>query len=62
MTLEEAKKMAAIAMTADGGCVGCVTDMFNRLQKTFPEFTWKYTPSDFDPYVEEHFEVTERAA
>lgn len=40
MTLEEAKKVAAIAATADGGCQYCVEDMFDQLNENFPEFEW----------------------
>lgn len=42
MTLDEARKVAAIASMADDGCPNCVKDMIPRLQKAFPEFAWKY--------------------
>lgn len=42
MTLEEARKVAAICMTADGGCTVCVSSLARQLQERFPEFTWTY--------------------
>ncbi len=40
MTLEEARKIAAIAGTVDGGCAGCCEDVVERLNSAFPEFAW----------------------
>lgn len=48
MTLEEAKKIAAIADTADGGCEVCVRNLIEQLQETFPEFSW-IIPADYEP-------------
>jgi hypothetical protein len=42
MTLDEAKKVAAICETADGGCGHCIRDLCNHLQADFPEFAWEY--------------------
>ena len=40
MTIEEAKKIAEIAMTADGNCSNCARDLFEQLEESFPEFPW----------------------
>ena len=40
MTLEEAKKIAAIVETADGGCTHCVASLVDSLNGDFPEFEW----------------------
>ena len=42
MTIDEARKVAAIAETADGGCCVCVRSLAEELQETFPEFTWTF--------------------
>ena len=49
MTLEEAKKVAAIASTADNECSVCVRDLTRQLRKAFPEFDWEYNPVSCDP-------------
>lgn len=41
MTLEEAKKVATIVGTADGGCSHCVGYLREKLAKTFPQFKWQ---------------------
>lgn len=41
MTLDEARKVAKIAATADGGCRYCVADLLLQLQRAFPEFVWE---------------------
>lgn len=41
MTIDEAKKIAAIVATADGGCSECVKDLCLRLNEAFPEFVWE---------------------
>ncbi len=43
MTLAEAKKIAAIAQTADGGCCSCVRDLGRKLARGFPKFDWLYS-------------------
>lgn len=43
MTVDEARKVAAIAASADGGCASCVTALFEKLQAVFPEFRWSLT-------------------
>lgn len=40
MTLEEAKKVAAIIGEADGGCPVCVGRLVEATRKRFPEFRW----------------------
>lgn len=40
MTLDEARKIAAVAGTADGGCWDCVDRLVECLNETFPEFEW----------------------
>jgi hypothetical protein len=42
MTLEEAKKVAAICSTADDGCPYCVKDLCNQLALAFPQFEWAF--------------------
>lgn len=46
MTLDEARKVAAICSTADGGCGNCVQNLQEILQSMFPEFSWVYTEQD----------------
>lgn len=43
MDLAEAQKVAYIAGTADKGCASCVSDMVDRLNKSFPEYRWTMT-------------------
>ena len=45
MTLDEARKIAEIAATADGGCHGCVSALVEQLQEDFPEFVWTHNPN-----------------
>lgn len=40
MTEEEARKIAEIAVTVDGGCFVCVGGLLTDLQVSFPEFDW----------------------
>ena len=49
MTLDEAKKVAAICSEADGGCSHCVSELAGMLQEQFPEFVWEYAyEGDFE--------------
>jgi hypothetical protein len=41
MTLYEARRIAAIAATADNGCGECVKDIVLQLNEQFPEFKWE---------------------
>jgi len=45
MTIEEAKKVAEICITADGGCCYCTKDLFEQLNDKFPEFKWAIVDS-----------------
>lgn len=38
LTLDEAKTLAAIIGTADGGCGVCVSDLAEKLNSSFPAF------------------------
>lgn len=40
MTEEEARKVAFIVATADGGCSTCVTHLTKRLLKSLPGHDW----------------------
>lgn len=40
MTLEEAKKLAVIALTVDNGCIVCINNFVEELNEAFSEFTW----------------------
>lgn len=40
MTLEEAKKVAAICSEADGGCSHCAQVLMDKLIEEFPDFHW----------------------
>lgn len=54
MTLDEARKVAEIASTADHRCGVCVRALYEKLAAAFPEFVWTYpvrvmvTEDDFD--------------
>jgi hypothetical protein len=39
MKKEEAKRVLEIMTLADGGCIYCVRELFNRFVEEFPEFT-----------------------
>lgn len=41
MNIAEAKKVAAIVATAEGGCGGCCEQATADLNKQFPDFKWK---------------------
>ena len=41
MDIEEARKVAAIVATAEGGCGGCCEQATADLNKQFPRFLWK---------------------
>lgn len=41
MTLDEAKLVAKVCATADGGCSVCVGNLAEKLNIVFPEFVWK---------------------
>lgn len=45
MTLEEARKVAAIIERADGGCSACVSGLTDMMAEAFPEFEWTYDDS-----------------
>ncbi len=61
MTLDEAKAVAAIASTADGGCSTCVEMLMEKLQAQFPAFEWTYGPNpipepdDYDDAENGHY-------
>ena len=38
MTLDEAKKVAAIVETSQGGCSGCLDDALRQLNEAFPDY------------------------
>lgn len=42
MTLEEAKIVAGIAASADGGCSYCAEDLCDKLKEAFPKFDWHH--------------------
>lgn len=60
MTIDEARKIATIASTADGGCCYCVDDLRQQLQAVFPEFRWEYwglyPPTDDGPEDDDRWE------
>lgn len=57
MTLEEAKAIAAIVQTADGGCPSCVGSLTDGLAEAFPQFVWTAREkTDSDARVEEFFD------
>jgi hypothetical protein len=39
MNKEEAKRVLEIIAHADGGCIYCAKELFNRFIEEFPEFT-----------------------
>ncbi len=51
MTLEDAAKVAMIVGHCDHGRRTCVTDLVQRLNKSFPEFSWT-VGNDLDWSVE----------
>jgi hypothetical protein len=56
LTLEEARKVAAIVAYADGGCSHCVAALVKELDETFPEFSWTYT-LDYELDLHERIKV-----
>lgn len=50
MTLEEAKKVAAVCGRCDSGCSVCVRDLCELLQKEFPEFVWTFNEERADRF------------
>ena len=58
MTLEEAKKVAEIASTADDGCFICVRELKRELEEAFPEFVWGFV--DEDSEYKKQISVSER--
>ncbi len=38
MTIEEAKKVAVIVLSADGGCRQCAEELIDYLVDVFPEY------------------------
>ena len=49
MTLEEARIIAAIVGTADGGCAGCAGELMTRLAAAFPQFVWTVKGEPVEP-------------
>lgn len=41
MTKRDAEKVAAIAITADGGCPNCVIPLLTALANAFPAYDWR---------------------
>lgn len=52
MTIDEARKIAKICETADGGCSVCVESLRVLLQNNFPQFTWSKGSRDFETTIE----------
>jgi hypothetical protein len=52
MTLEEAKIIASIVETADGGCSVCVGSLVDMLNEQLPQFKWTYPVDYMDVTVE----------
>ncbi len=54
MTLEEMAIIANICATADNGCSTCASDLLDRLEKQWPEYSFEFTQEeimeDFDWY------------
>jgi hypothetical protein len=46
MDLAEAKLIADIVGTADGGCPGCVDGLVDQLNDAFPGLRWSRTKED----------------
>lgn len=40
MELKEARRVAKIVETAEGGCGGCINEAARELNKQFPAFDW----------------------
>ena len=51
MTLEEARKVAAIIVTADGGCGTCVESLTELMDEAFPEYTWEFDEKKLEVIV-----------
>lgn len=47
MTLDDAKKIAAIIETADGGCPSCVHKQLEKVREAFPRFYWEYDAENY---------------
>ena len=61
MTLDEARKVAHVAGTADDGCPVCVGSMVDELNEAFPEFVWSRVPHTIgEPYPDSNIAVTLR--
>lgn len=58
MTLAEAKQIAAILETADGGCETCARGLAEKMQAAFPEFKWHIGYSDDDDVQEDEPFIT----
>jgi len=52
MTIDEAKKIAGIIATANGGCSCCVSRLCDILNDEFPEFNWEMKDVHYDITVE----------
>lgn len=46
MTREEAEKIAAVILTADGGCVVCIRDLANELNQSNLGWTFQLGRDD----------------
>ena len=51
MTYDEAKELAAISVTIDGGCSHCVKAFVQLLNDKFSEFEWKTVDLEKHPYI-----------
>ena len=49
MTRDEAKKIATVATTADGGCICCVRSLVLELMEALPDQDWKALMAEVDP-------------
>jgi hypothetical protein len=47
MTLDEARKVAAICETADNDCNVCAQELCEQLAEAFPEFNWTWDDEDW---------------
>lgn len=53
MRAEEARKIAFVLATADGGCPNCAGDLADEMQRAFPEFNWRSLVNGFGDFWEE---------
>lgn len=65
MTQDEAVKVCGIIEYADGGCISCVTNMFESFRTAFPELDWEAAfrlGAKGDDHYWTHDEIIKRAA